>query len=218
MRRAAKEHPSCVIEFDYAEGNSGDEFRKRVYRYDPSRVRPSRVTGTSVNKLYPRTVLGGLRFPEDVRYAEDIVFTTGLALKRRPLCFALSVELLYYVANPDSVTHRPLGAESFSQRMAALERLVRDFSDDPSGLRRLVEGPLPSLMKRYYRDLVRRVCPSDFMAARRAFARYLASLARRGLLARDRNSFKDIKYYLIFRWLAFRSEIPKGGLCGRLAI
>lgn len=203
VRRAANEHPGCVIEFDYTSRPLADEFRKRVYSYTSSGIRPCQSTGTVWNKLYPCSVLGELRFAEDVRYAEDVVFTTELALKRKPRYFRLPFELLYYTANPDSMSRVLFDAENFSRRMVAIERLVRNFADDPPGLRALVAGPLPSLMKRFYRDLVRRVRSDAFAAARRIFACELASLARRGLLARDRRSFKDIKYYLIFRWLAF---------------
>ena len=204
VRRAAKEHPGCVIEFDYTSRPSADEFRRRAYGYDPSSIRSCRSTGTVWNKLYPLSVLGDCRFAEDVRYAEDIVFTTELALKRHPSYFFLPVELLYYTTNPNSMSRGPFDAENFSRRVGAIERLVCDFTDDPSGLRALVEGPLPSLLKRFYRDLVHRVRPDEFIAARQIFARECASLARRGLLLRDRSSFKDIKYYLILRWLAFR--------------
>ena len=209
VRRAAKEHPECIIDFDYAEGGSAEAFRKRVYCYDSSCVRSFRGTGTSVNKLYPRSVLGGHRFAEEVRYAEDIVFTTVLALKRRPMYFQLPIELLYYTVNPNSMSRVPFDAENFLRRVGAIERLVRDFADDPRGLRTLIEGPLPSLMKRFYRDLVHRVRPDEVMSARQIFARECASLSRRGLLVRDRSSFKDVKYYLIFKWLAFRYGKPE---------
>lgn len=70
VRRAANEHPGCIIEFAYTSRPSADEFRKRMYELDLSRIHPCQSTGTAWNKLYPRSVLGGLRFAEDVHYAE----------------------------------------------------------------------------------------------------------------------------------------------------
>ena len=220
VRRAAKEHPSCVIEFDYAEGNSGDEFRKRVYHYDPASICQCRGIRTVWNKLYPSTVLGGLRFAEEVSLAEDVVFTTELALKRRPTYFSLPVELLYYTTNPNSMSRMSLGAEYFSRRIGAIEYLVRVFSADPPRLKALLEGQGLSLVRHCYRDLVHRVRPDEFIAARQIFAREIASLSRRGLLVRDWGSLKDIKYYLIFKWLAFRygksEDLNVVRICGGL--
>lgn len=203
VRKAAYAHPGCVIEYRFTSRPTPEEFLSRRYACSPEAVVPCRPSGTVWNKLYPREAIRGLRFAEEVRYSEDIVFTTELELKVRPQYRLLPFDLHYYTENPNSMSRVAFDAENFCRRVVTIECLVRTFEGDPEGLGRLIRGPLPSLLKRYYRDLMRRVRADEFPEARRVFARELASLWNRGLLRRDRSCLKDVKYYLLFLFMGF---------------
>lgn len=212
VRRAAAAHPGAVVEYRFTSAPSPDGFA--ACRYDLSAValEEDAVSDTVWNKLYPRAILGDLRFDEAVRYSEDVVFTTVLRLKVRPKFWRIPLDLHYYTDNPDSMTRVRFDAENFRRRSVTVEALVRAFADDPKGLGELTHGSLPSLLKRYYRDLRKNVRPDAAAEARQVFAEELASLRRRGLLHRDRESFKDIKYHWTFVYLAHRygSTGPQG--------
>lgn len=204
VRRAAAAHPGTVVEYRFTSAPSPDEFAARRYDLSTVVLEEDAVSDTVWNKLYPRTLLGDLRFDETVRYSEDVVFTTVLRLRIRPKFWRIPLDLHYYTDNPDSMTRVRFDAENFRRRSVTVEALVRAFADDPKGLDELTHGSLPSLLKRYYRDLRKNVRPDAVDEARRIFAEELSSLRRRGFLHWDRDCLKDVKYYLVFLYLSLR--------------
>ena len=201
VRRAAAQNPGAIVEYRFESVCAQETFAARRYDLDKV-VAEEAFSDSATNKLWLRSLMGQLRFDEQVRFAEDVVFSTTLRLKAHPKSIRIPLDLYYYSDNPDSMTRVAVTVENFRRRNVAVERLLAAFSDDLRGLQTLTHTSLPSLLKRFYRDLRRSVGSGTYAETRRVFATELAALRRRGFLHWDRECLKDIKYYLIFLFMS----------------
>ena len=152
-------------------------------------------------RLYPRSALADVRFFTGSDVAEDIAFNLEVAHRHHASVIGHEAVLYHYTSNAGSTMHRELTARDFEMRSALIEYLVRVYGDDDAALDRLCRSEIPDLLKQFWRHL-RRVRKPERPAAAEIFRSELESLDDRGLLKPRAGGFKELKYFLRFKWMA----------------
>ena len=202
MSRFAAEDPTQVVEWEVTSEVTAEAFLARRYDLGSIARRPFRLSPSVCTKLFPIASVTAVRFPENTSIAEDMAFGLEVCHRGRLSGFYLPVDLVYYRENPTSTMHCALGVKDFVERRAAVRHMTRIYAGNPSARDLFSRTALPSLLKRFYRDLSR-VKPEARSEARRVFAACLAELRQAGNLHPRRASLKDLKYYFVFLALSF---------------
>lgn len=103
------ENAICVGKLKYLlkaedfEKMSSDEEKAVKYRYDDA-LNINDIKSGACNKLYPKSLIGEIRFDEQLKYGEDTLFNINIISKRKANVILVNKTTYYYDRTHDSST------------------------------------------------------------------------------------------------------------------
>lgn len=203
--RFVTKFPTMAVSWDYALADEvpAADFLSRRYEAACLVPKPFKCGATLWNMVFPISAVATIRFNERLSVVEDTAFVHEACHRGRLRGCHLSADLYYYDSVPGSAIHRQPTRRTFAERREAMNYMVGLYADDRRAYRRFARTFVASTLKRYYRDL-KRVVPGEKALARHEFVGLLSDLLMRGALLPHQGELKDIKYYVLFRWMIWR--------------